>query len=257
MEESLGAGFGQRIFDAIAPLTFVALYKVLDMVYEWILEENKGAGVIVISQVPWQFEKKVQVLSSASIQYPPLFVAKPYLHEYSYRLYTLLLPYRNEIVHKHNVSVKGDTIIVTSSRTGTTLCLNGEKQAQLVRFVVSTAQCLTTRRAHDDFLEILLRYHLDQLAFIHRLPVFNQRLPLLVNVELTVPEEGGCFRVALNFVRERVARIHPHSTVLFNLKVIGIRGDSVVAVWDLPVTNVPSSDIFELNLESYPEYRSQ
>ena len=252
-EEHFGTSFGQRIFDVLAPMTFVASFKVLDMIYEWILEENKEANII--NKVPLGYREKMQMFSSPSIKYPPLFIANPYLYEYSFQFYTSLLPYRNEIIHHHNVSVTGDTISITSSRAGTTLTLNGIQQTHLIKFVVSIAQCLTIQREYDSFLEILLRYHLDQLAFFHGLPVFNQELPLLISIELKVPEANGRFLVDLNFVINQVTKIYPRSTVVFSLKVIGIKNDNVLATWVFPVAKVPSSDTFVLDYESYPEYR--
>ncbi len=93
IQEHIGASYGQRIIDALTPLTFTASYKILDMVYEWILEENESIGVI--SDVPWRFSQKLKLIKKTNLQYPSLFADNPYLKDYSFAFFTNLLPYRN------------------------------------------------------------------------------------------------------------------------------------------------------------------
>ena len=46
------------------PLTFVGSFKVLDMIFEWVLEENRKLGKI--RQVPWRFTEKEKLLKKIS-----------------------------------------------------------------------------------------------------------------------------------------------------------------------------------------------
>ena len=100
-----------------------------------------------------------------------------------------------------------------------------------------------------------IKYHLDQLTVIHQLPTFNQKLPLLMNVELTVPKENDSFPADLKFVREEVLHhIYPSSDVLFNLTVIAKDKENLVAKWYFPAANVPDTEILDLKLNSYPQF---
>ena len=45
-KEALGSEAAIKLMNAMSPLTFTASYKILDMVFEWILEENHDAGNI-------------------------------------------------------------------------------------------------------------------------------------------------------------------------------------------------------------------
>ena len=99
----------------MTPLVFIASYKMLDMIFEWILEENHRSGRI--DKVPWGFKDKVKMLKSElKLQYPPLFTTQNYLHSYSEALFCRLLPYRNEIVHNKGFSVCKDQLILSSSK---------------------------------------------------------------------------------------------------------------------------------------------
>ena len=64
-----------RVATDITPLVFTASYKILDMIFEWILQENHSVGKI--KKVPWGFKKKLKHLKDKSkLQYPPLFTTQ-------------------------------------------------------------------------------------------------------------------------------------------------------------------------------------
>ena len=42
--EVIGSGAAMRVMDAMMPLTFTASYKIIDMIFEWVLEENGFRG---------------------------------------------------------------------------------------------------------------------------------------------------------------------------------------------------------------------
>ena len=101
-EEFYAPSHMTSLVSTMTPLVFVASYKMLDMIFEWIFEENHRVGRI--KKVPWGFQDKLNLLQGKpKLQYPPLFTTKKYLYSYSEALFRRLLPYRNEIVHnKHS-----------------------------------------------------------------------------------------------------------------------------------------------------------
>lgn len=253
--EHVGASYAQQTVTAISPLVFTASYKVLDMVYEWILEENRAEGVI--RTVPWGFKDKIRIISTARLRYPQLFVENAYLGDYSYALFETLLPFRNEVVHMHNFSMRGDELELVNSKNGARLTFDRVKLGHVVRFVVGLAKCLGGTTSFDSTLDHLFKYYLDQLVGVHRLPVFGQSAPLLVNVELTISKQGNTFAADLNRVRQILRRIHPTVHVLFNLTVLAFEGNALAVKWYFPAASVPGTDIEFLSPESHAQFRLQ
>jgi len=250
----LGAGVAQSIMNAMAPLTFTASYKMIDMIFEWILEENQRAGII--SKVPWSFCEKIKLLNNTSnLKFPPFFMGKQYIHKYSEALFQQLLPYRNAIVHDKGFSVSGDTLVLSSPKTGDSLTLSRAQIGYIVRFVIALVRSLAGVIEVDTYTDNLLRYYLDVLSEAHGLTTFDQRMPLLVNVELTAPKQGDFFPANLKQVRDTVKRIHPNQDVIFNLTVLAVDGEDLIAKWYFASDNVPDSDLVNFNKEVHETYR--
>jgi hypothetical protein len=240
--------------DAMAPLTFTASYKMLDMIFEWILEENHRSGNI--SKVPWRFSDKLKLLAnSCKLQFPPLFRSHQYLHVYSEALFRRLLPYRNAIVHDKNFSVSRDTLTLTSSKNGISLTLSRVHIGCLVRFVIALVRALAGVVVVDTYTDNLMRYHLDALATAHGLAIFNQQMPLLVHVELTVPRHGDSFPANLKQARDTVRRIHPGKDVVFNLTVLAVEGENLIAKWYFAAEEVPALDLVTFGQDSHKTHR--
>ncbi len=252
IQEHVGAGHAIQIIDSIAPLVFASSYKVLDMIFEWILEENRNSGII--SKVPWKFCEKVSLISSTNLKYPPLFISNPYLEKYTFAFFKNLLPYRNEIIHNHNFSVSEEKITLFDSKSNNRLVLDRTQLGCLVRIVVATAKALSGNLNFDKFVDCIFKYHLDQLTALHNKASFRQKCPLLLNVELTVLKEEDIFHADLKFVRETIQKIYPYSDVVFNLIIIDKNGEMQLVKWFFPAENVPTDDILSLKYDSYPEF---
>jgi hypothetical protein len=250
----LGSGAAMKVMDAMMPLTFSASFKILDMIFEWILEENKRAGNI--QKIPWRFKEKIRIISSNQLNYPPLLQSEPYIRNYLFALYSNLLKFRNEIVHKNNFSVLDGKLRVKAIENSQlySIELDRGELGAFVRTVVAAANLLTGVLPFGEQVDCLLRYHLDRIKKLHGLREFKQAKPILENVVLKVPEEKGAFPVDLKFVREQISRFHPNVDVLFNLKVIGLVNDKPSVCWFFPVGSVPKVYVFELRPDNYKEY---
>ena len=248
-EESLDSLYTAPLLNAIMPLTFVAFFKTLDMIFEWIFEENS----VKISR---QFAAKVERLENdTDLQLPPLFKSQPYLYIYAKALFCQLLRYRNEVVHENRFAVSGDALTLSSSMMGTSLTLSSKQVDYLGRFVRVIVRALTGEIVIDDYRDKMLRYYLDTLAQVHELATFGQQPPLFVHVKLTVPQKGPAFPVDLKNVREQIVRTFPNQETIFDLEVEGVEGKQLIEKWYFAPEDVPAFDVMVLYEESHEANR--
>ena len=248
-----------RVATAITPLVFTASYKMLDMIFEWILEQNHRAEKL--SESPsrsrWGFKKKLNHLKSDSkLQYPPLFTTQTYLHSYSEALFCRLLPYRNKIVHSKTSPVCKDKLILSSSiDENIKLTLSRAQIGYLVRFVVALARALAGVIEVDAHMDRLLKYHLDFLKTAHGLKAFKQKKPLLVNVEFEVLKQCGSFSVNLKQIRDKVRSQFSTQDVSFDLSVQTVDGENIITKWYFKEEEVPALDEAIFDEGSYKAHR--
>lgn len=259
LTDSIGSRGAMEVMNAMSPLTFTASYKILDVIFEWILEENYTVGNIK-DKIPWEFSKKIEKIKDYEPQliYPPLIQSEPYIKDYLLALYDNLLKFRNEIIHNNKFSVTQGKLKVTAIKKGQlyTLELDQSELGAFVRIAVAVAYLLTGIMSFGRKEDRLLKYYLDQIQKLHGLSGFNQAKPLLVHVRLKVPIEEGIFPADLKFVRQEIRRIHPNADVLFTLEIIGLVNDEPCIAWLLPIDAVPETDLLELRSNSLAEYRT-
>ena len=246
-EEDLSSYYNAPVINAIIPLTFLVSFKALDMIFEWILENNS-------IEVPRPFMDKVKRLKKAS-DIPPLFKRRPYLYEYSKALFCQLVQYRNEIVHKNSFVVSEGTLIISNSNQGTSLALSSKQVNSLVRFVHVLIRALLGRIVVDDHKDNILRYDLDILEPVHRLNSFNQKIPSFVHVVFNVPKQGLAFPADLKQVRDVLARKYSIQEVVFDLKVCAMEDDNLIAQWYFAPEEIPDLDVMILYEESHKKHR--
>ena len=248
-EEHFSAFYNATAINTIMPLTFVVSFKVLDMIFEWVLEENSLT-------IPRSFKGKAELLKNDSgLRLPPLFENQPYLYAYAKALFCRLLPYRNEVVHNNAFSVSEDTLTLSSSRQGTSLTLNSKQIACLVRFVRLLVRALSGEITVDDYKTRMVRHYLDALAPVHGLETFDQQVPLFVHVRLTVPRQGAGFPADLKQVRDALASTFSAQEVIFDLNVRAVDGGKLMATWHFAPEDVPASDVMTLYEESHKAHR--
>ena len=246
-ESSLASYYTAPLLDATMPLTFVAVFKTLDMIFEWIFAENGKT-------VPRQFAAKVELLKKKH-QLPPLFESRPYLYKYAKALFCQLLRYRNEVVHENRFCVSEGTLTLSSSMKGTSLTLSSKQVDYLGRFALVIVRALTGKTVIDDYKDKMLRHYLDILAPAHGLATFGQQMPRFVHVELTEPKQGPAFPVDLKNVREQVSRSFPNQETIFDLTVEGVEGEHLIAKWHFAPEEIPTFDVMTLYEESHEANR--
>lgn len=244
------------LIHAMMPLTLVGSFKVLDMIFEWVLEENCKLGKI--RQVPWRFTDKEKLLKNVSnLQLPPLLVKNAHFFTYARALFLTLAPFRNEVVHSNSFSVSRDTLTLSSSRSGANLTLSGKQMDCLVRFVRILARSLIGEVSVDAYKHKLIRSYLDVLAPVHGLGTFNQQMPRFARVEFTVPRKGPAFPADLKQVRDVLSHTFDEQEVFFDLKVIAVDGRKIVSKWHFAPDEVPDVDVLTFYEESHKAHREE
>ena len=240
---------GSTFLNDIMPLTFLVSFKVLDMIFEWILEENN-------KEVPKSLLEKLKKLEKeADLQFPPLFESQPYLYNYSKALFSQLRPYRNKVVHENSFSVRGDTLTLSSSEHGTSLTLSSKQVVCLVRFVCGLIRALSGEMVVSDYRNKMLQHYLDILASVHGQPTFNQQEPCFVRVKFKVLKCGAGFPADLKQVRDTLKSEFSKQEVIFDLKVQAMEDGNLIAEWYFASEEVPDLDLMTLYEESHKNHR--
>jgi len=252
--DSIGSGQIEKLLNSILALAFLSCFKILDGIVEWILECNVDAAHL--AKFRWPFDCKIQDIKNPNLVLPPLLDKYDWLKMRTFSLYTNLIPFRNEVVHRHKYEVLNGVLVIEDTKEGHgVLQIDRHKLGSLARFIIGLGDCLTDEATLDKHLTLLMRYYADQIADIHGMIVFDQKEPLVVNVKLTVPEEDGNFTADLEHVRRRVKRMHPGREVLFNLTLCAIRNAETIWKWEIPYDAVPTDALVALDGDMLPEYR--
>lgn len=253
-----GAQAAQKIINSMTPLTFTACYKILDMIFEWVLEENYIGDRIKNKKHPsqWRFSEKIEQIPSLKLVYPPEIAAQLYLRDYLFALYKNLLEIRHEIVHRNNFSVSDDgKLSVTIAKGNFTLELTTNELNALAKTLVTIARILSGELEYGLLQEKSLKYHLDLTQKVHQLDKFNQLKPRLISVKLDVGRENGVFPADLKFVREQLAGMHPNADVLFDLEIVGLVDDQPKSFWKIPVDSIPNIDLLVLPSDDFDKFK--
>lgn len=262
ISEVIGSGLALEVMGVVSPLTFVAAFKVIDMVFEWILEENHPNGTSLHKGPPsrWRFQWKSQELSESPVQYPLLMQSMPYIKEYLFALYDHLTEYRNEIVHRNNFSVSPKGVLgieYTSNNQIHLVEIDRDVLGGLVHVASGVAKILAGTRPYNAEVESLLKYNFDKLTALHLLPGFGEMRPLKITVNFTSCGEGNEFSVDLAYVRDRVRTTYPNQNVFFDLSIMGIADDKPPSYWHFPSDAVPNQNELVLAAGAYEHFRTK
>ncbi len=241
---------------AVMPLTFVASFKALEMIFELIFEENCELGKI--RMIPCHSEAKMELFEKEDdLQLPTFFESHAHLFASARSLYCELLPYRDEVVHRNSFCVSGDTLTLSNVRTGATLALTSNQVDCLVRFVRALVRALAGEIVVDDHKDRTIQYYLSILAPLVGSDSLMHRTPQFVHVELTAPRKGPAFPADLKLVRDVLSHTYEKQEVFFDLKVIAIDGDKIVVSWHFAPDEVPDVDLLTFYEESHKTHREE
>lgn len=206
--------------DAGAPLLFVTAFKVLDMLVEWVLEQN--------GTLPgWQFSKKLSTARQGTIAYPTAIESRPWLRERLIALYEHLEPLRSTIIHQRHFKTSAGSLQVSSSKGGVigpSVSVSDAEIRKLSLLLVSVLHCIRGTWILDSFREKRLRRTLDELAPIHRLPVLGQLEPVLKNIRV-YRLEADPIELDLQPLRSEALKRASQQDVVFRLRIVVVSND--------------------------------
>lgn len=173
LNEEMGANKRVEVLEKLSPLIFVTSYKVIDMIFEWIIEAN-------FKEVPFQFEQKIlryqKNKDKPHFQYPPN-LDKDILN-CLFTIYNQYRPYRNKIIH-------GNWGTINHGELKFDFIYKGDKYQKDVPFssILNLSQCVTMfvnellHAANKLEINDTIKYLLDKLTLFHGIQTFNINKP--------------------------------------------------------------------------------
>lgn len=205
------------------PLVFVATYKLLDMVVEWVLHQN-------VSPVPWRFVDKIAALGR-QVVFPALIENRTWLRNGLTALYEELAPLRNTVIHSRSFQSNNGTLSVTPDR-GKFANQNVTLDASVIRtfavLMVSLIRFLEGTWIMDSFQEKRLRRALDELQYLHSLATLGQKVPVFQSVRIFVPDEDP-IRVNVERARNDLAARYATNDVVIGIRIVAVARDGQTA----------------------------
>lgn len=172
-EGSIGS-WQSGFLNAGAPLIFVSVFKLLDMLMEWIIDCN---GL----RVDFRFAYKQKQLNG-NLSFPELIEQRQWLKERLIGLYNFLEKFRSAIIHHSQFSSLNGQLEITSTKSKNTLCISREQLRALAEVVVSTVRYVSKVWSLGHYQEKLLRFQLDQIKDLHDNQLLDQKRPFHVTV---------------------------------------------------------------------------
>lgn len=214
--------------NAGSPLVFVSTFKVLDMLIEWVLEQNGVSST-------FRFQQKLKHLRDSPV-FPQIIESRPWLKERLTGLYSTLEPLRGTIIHDKHFTAMDGSIRVSSSKNGvigTAVDVSASHLRKLAVTIVSVLRYVDGTWQLDDVREKSLRHDLDELVTLHGLPLLGQKPPfhMCVRVYLT---GSNPLQVDPIGIRNDLAARYPDQDCSFDLRALMIQGGQVTAAYIFP-----------------------
>ncbi|MDF2857071.1 MAG: hypothetical protein K0Q87_2922 [Neobacillus sp.] len=248
--ESLAAFHSAELLNKMSPLLFCASYKVLDMLIEWIIFENKN-------NCPWRFSQKINILNNEknTLHVPVGFSD---IYEQIFALYIYLEKYRSAIIHgKWGKNVNGDLQFDFIDKQS-----NHITDIFSFDLVVAFAECISlcadtaiSNLNTEINKKMTIKWLMDKMVILHGLPTFNILEPRFFRVIKNTMVESEPVEVDLDNLRKTVETQSSGSGYSYELTVTAnIKNESTVVKWIIPSSAVPFQDKLLLD-NSWDQYK--
>lgn len=214
--------------NAGAPLVFVSAFKLLDMLIEWILEENGVPST-------FRFQQKLQHLKSSPV-FPQTIESRIWLKDRLVGLYSTLEPLRGTIIHDKHFAAKDGAIQVSSSRkgiVGSAVNISAAQLRNLAVTIVSVLRYVDGTWDLDGVREKILRHKLDELVSLHGLPPLGQKRPFHTHVRVYL-KGFDPLDVDPMTIRSDLAAAYVDQDCSFELRVLLVKDGEVVEAYLFP-----------------------
>lgn len=245
----------EEIIQRLYPLVFAASYKCIDMILEWILEENTGNCTH-----QWGYCHKNSEINeryhTGDLQLPAPFIQNTAVFERLLRLYGELMDHRHAVVHRNDFEVaNGDFTVKDAHRPPYEF--NAVELFSLAKAGTVSAEALLDD-SMNEVQERELKHYLDNPNFIHNQGSFGIAAPWSPIIEYraeAIESNPACWEIDLGVVQQ--ADESMPSTKGYYLKVVGNLTDQTICEWKIPVEAIPDRDTLELSEQSsdFDEYR--
>lgn len=232
-----------------APLVFVSAFKLLDMLIEWVLEENG-------SPATFRFQQKIDRLSRAPI-FPGVIEARPWLKERLIGLYRGLEPLRGTIIHgRHFTSTDGNLRVAASKGglAGPPYDISHSDLRSLALIILCVLRYIDGSWSFTEFREKTLRHGLDGHSALHGLGPLGQKEPYYPTVRV-FSTAADPRQVDIAAIRSDLAAHYPNNDCMFDLRVLMVMSGTVVDAFLFPWAVVRNGDSSGLGLLNFGGYR--
>lgn len=244
--ESISSGAVADALSHFRPLAFSAVFKMHDMIAEWILKENPGWGTN-----SWRFQDKVnlydKLVTQGNLVQPSEFMMRTSVSRAFWGLYKFLTPYRNTVVHAGGISIGSDGSVHIKPERKPPLVFSSEQLSSYIRALCILAKSLLGQVRLDSYLDVLVENSLAKLSAYHGINTLQHRNVRLTKLVILVPRDflhsANPLSVEIDWAQMRKMMhesliINGDGDVFFSAKV-EIQQDRDSAQWLLPFEAVP------------------
>lgn len=186
IHESISSGAVADALSNFRPLAFSAVFKMHDMIAEWILKENLGW-----SSNSWKFQEKIKLYDRLAAQgnlvQPSEFMTRTFVSDAFWGLYRFLTPYRNTVVHAGGISIGSDGSLHIKPTRKPPLVFSSEQLSSYVQALCILAKSLLGQVRLDSYLEVLVENSLAKLSAYHGTNTLQHRNVRLTELVILVP----------------------------------------------------------------------
>lgn len=197
------------------PLVFAASFKLLDMLFEWVLKANDRLD-------GFQFSRKIKKLELPGLVYPSVLHARSWLVEALLALYKGSEPLRGTIIHSRHFEASHGGLQIASSKNevvGERIELSAEDLRTYAQLSVSVLKYLHGDWHLDTHREKCLRWQIDALQNLHKLEPLGQVQPRHMCVRWTT-RDPNIRIVDVPRIQSDVLERNPDQDVTFDLRIV-------------------------------------
>ncbi len=197
------------------PLVFVASFKLLDMLFEWVLKANDRLD-------GFQFNRKIKKLELPGLVYPSVLRARGWLVEALLALYKGSEPLRGTIIHSRHFEASRGGLQIASSKNEVVderIELSAEDLRTYAQLSVSVLKYLHGDWHLDTHRERCLRWQIDALQKLHKLEPLGQTQPRHMCVRWNT-RDPNIRIVDVAWIRSDVLERNPGQDVTFDLRIV-------------------------------------
>lgn len=220
--------------NAGAPLIFVATFKLLDMLIEWVLEVNDSPST-------FQFQQKLKALENDLI-FPPEIEERQWLKQRLISMYGGLAPLRGTIIHERHFTTQNGGLTVAGKKKGNIgphVDISAEQLRTLALTVFGLIKYVQGTWRMDEFREKRIRRDLDFLEVFHGQPSLHQMEPRHQTVRVHT-RHSNPFSVDLSAISADLANHQPNADHMFDLRILPMDNGAVVDAFLFPWTVLKS-----------------